>query len=85
MEENNTSPGHQPGMSQYLTTQLSTQHLSTQFIRITLVLGCTGIELRDQIETQLRAYGDPLRWAITSVDGTVAQVEAVVTTPSKQL
>ncbi|MEO1182502.1 MAG: hypothetical protein AAFX51_17020 [Cyanobacteria bacterium J06636_28] len=49
------------------------------------MLGCTGIELRDQIETQLRAYGDPLRWAITSVDGTVAQVEAVVTTPSKQL
>jgi len=59
--------------------------LSTQFIRITLVLGCTGIELRDQIETQLRAYGDPLRWAITSVDGTMAQVEAVVTVTPNQL
>lgn len=38
-----------------------------------------GIELRDRIEIQLRSYGEPLRWAITAVDGTVAQVEAVVT------
>ncbi|MEO0394935.1 MAG: hypothetical protein AAF243_02980 [Cyanobacteria bacterium P01_A01_bin.137] len=58
--------------------------MSTQFIRITLRLGYTGVELRDQVEAQLRTYGDPLRWAITSVDGTMAQVEAVVTTTPNQ-
>ncbi|MEL7509892.1 MAG: hypothetical protein AAFN42_21380 [Cyanobacteria bacterium J06554_1] len=76
MAANTMPPGHPPGVS---------QALSTQFIRITLVLGCTGVELRDQVETQLCTYGDPLRWAITSVDGTIAQVEAVVTVTPNQL
>ena len=84
MEENTRPLGHPPGISRELPTNLSTTHLSTQFIRITLRLGRTGVELRDQIETQLSTYGDPLRWAITSVDGTMAQVEAVVTTPPNQ-
>ena len=42
-------------------------------------LQADGIALRNHIETQLRCYGEPLRWAITSVDDTIAQVEAVVT------
>ncbi|MEA5465954.1 hypothetical protein [Leptothoe sp. PORK10 BA2] len=53
--------------------------LATKFVRMTVELGATGVELRHQIETQLHDYGEPLRWAITSVDGSVAHVEAVVT------
>ncbi|MEM8505261.1 MAG: hypothetical protein AAF716_19155 [Cyanobacteria bacterium P01_D01_bin.1] len=39
-------------------------------------------ELRSHIETQLITHGNPLRWAITSIDpdNQTAQVEAVVTT-----
>lgn len=53
---------------------------------MTVELQATGIELRDHIEVQLRSYGEPLRWAITAVDGPVAQVEAVITrvAPSAQ-
>ncbi len=42
--------------------------------------------LRPQIETALRAHGEPLRWAITAVDPTadgpsLLQIEAVVCSP----
>ncbi|MEM1241520.1 MAG: hypothetical protein AAGI45_16915 [Cyanobacteria bacterium P01_H01_bin.26] len=50
-----------------------------QFVRIAVDLPGTGIELRHRIETRLQDYGEPLRWAITSVQETTAQVEAVVT------
>ncbi len=53
--------------------------LITKFVLITIKLQVNGITLRNHIETQLRSYGEPLRWAITSVDQTTAQVEAVVT------
>ncbi|ESA34834.1 hypothetical protein N836_15560 [Leptolyngbya sp. Heron Island J] len=53
--------------------------LTTEFVLMTIELQADGIALRNHIETQLRFYGEPLRWAITSVDGTMAQVEAVVT------
>ena len=53
--------------------------LATRFVRMTIDLGGTGVELRHHIETQLSAYGEPLRWAITAVDGAMAHVEAVVT------
>lgn len=46
---------------------------------MTVELGATGVALRHHIETQLYIHGEPLRWAITSVDGAVAHVEAVVT------
>lgn len=68
--ENNPSEHSQP---------LTTQPLTTEFVHITLELELTGIALRNHIETQLSCYGRPLRWAITSVDGTTAHVEAVVT------
>lgn len=37
--------------------------------------------LRSHIQSQLTQYGDPLRWAITSIDSAAqtAQIEAVVT------
>lgn len=53
--------------------------LATKFVRMTVDLGGTGVALRQHIETQLHTYGEPLRWAITSVDGAMAHVEAVVT------
>ena len=53
--------------------------MAVQFVRIAVDLQGTGIELRNQIETRLQDYGEPLRWAITSVQDTTAQVEAVVT------
>lgn len=56
--------------------------LTTEFVLMTIKLQANGIALRNHIETQLRCYGEPLRWAITSVDKNTAQVEAVVTVGS---
>ena len=53
--------------------------LVTEFVQISVPLHTSGIALRDTIEAQLRAYGEPLRWAITAVEDRRAQVEAVVT------
>ena len=53
--------------------------LTTEFVLITVQLQANGIALRNHIETQLKSYGEPLRWAITAIDKTTAQVEAVVT------
>lgn len=53
--------------------------LATEFIQITVPLQASGIELRDKIETQLQNHGEPLRWSITAVEGSMAHVEAVVT------
>jgi len=43
-------------------------------------------ELRSHIEAQLRTQGDPLRWAITSIDPNrqLAHVEAVITQVTEQ-
>lgn len=58
--------------------------LATEFIQMTVPLYPGGIALRDAIETQLQAHGDPLRWAITAVDSNGVQVEAVVTVATSQ-
>lgn len=54
-------------------------------MRLELVMVEVGLEdgagkLQEAIAQALLAYGEPLRWAVTSVDGDrrVAQVEAVV-------
>ena len=53
---------------------------------MTVQLQTGSIELRNHIETQLKSYGEPLRWAITAIDKGTAQVEAVVTViPENQL
>ena len=62
----------------------SSQPLKTEFIRVTVELNTSGARLRDQIEAQLSGYGEPLRWAITSVRGATAHVEAVVTQGAKR-
>ena len=53
--------------------------MAVQFVRIAVDLKGTGIALSEQIEPRLQDYGEPLRRAITSVQDTTAQVEAVVT------
>ncbi|MDF5707569.1 MAG: hypothetical protein PUP90_07770 [Nostoc sp. S4] len=55
--------------------------MTTHFITAEVDLQETPAELLKTIETELKKQGEPLRWAVTSVD--VAQqkatVEAVVT------
>jgi hypothetical protein len=60
--------------------------MTTHFISAEIDLQETPTELQKVIEAELQKQGEPLRWAITSVD--VAQqkatVEAVVTTVSAE-
>ncbi len=55
--------------------------MSTQFLSLSVPLHVSPVVLRERVESMLRSHGDPLRWAITSVDTAqqIAQVEAVVT------
>jgi len=56
--------------------------MTTHFITAEIDLQETPAELLKAIETELNKEGEPLRWAITSVDvdKQKATVEAVVTT-----
>ncbi|AFY34464.1 hypothetical protein [Calothrix sp. PCC 7507] len=56
--------------------------MTTHFITAEIDLQATSTELEKVIETELQKQGEPLRWAITSVDDEQqkAVVEAVVTT-----
>jgi hypothetical protein len=55
--------------------------MTTHFITAEIDLQETPAELLEVIETELKKQGEPLRWAITSVDvdEQKATVEAVVT------
>lgn len=55
--------------------------LTTAFLSISVPQPPSPTRLRDAIEAELRSHGDPLRWAITSVDAATrrVEVEAVVT------
>ncbi|MCC5627955.1 hypothetical protein [Nostoc sphaeroides] len=55
--------------------------MTTHFITAEIDLQETPAELLEVIETELKKQGEPLRWAITSVDADEqkATVEAVVT------
>ena len=56
--------------------------MQTQFVTLEIPLGSTAVALRQTIEMELRQFGEPLRWALTTVDAVqqTARVEAVVTT-----
>jgi hypothetical protein len=56
--------------------------MTTHFITAEIDLQETPTELLEVIETELKKQGEPLRWAVTSVDTDEqkATVEAVVTT-----
>ncbi|MEH1790180.1 hypothetical protein [Nostoc sp.] len=55
--------------------------MTTHFITAEIDLQETPAELLEVIETELNKQGEPLRWAVTSVDvdEQKATVEAVVT------
>ncbi|MGB3491966.1 MAG: hypothetical protein WBA57_04520 [Elainellaceae cyanobacterium] len=59
--------------------------LTTCFVTLTLPILEHPGQLRDRVETALRAHGQPLRWAITQVEPpsesspAIAHVEAIVT------
>lgn len=55
--------------------------MTTHFITAEIDLQETPAELLEVIETELKKQGEPLRWAVTSVDvdKQKATVEAVVT------
>ncbi|MEA5574887.1 hypothetical protein [Anabaena sp. UHCC 0451] len=56
--------------------------MTTHFITAEIDLQETPTELQKAIEAELKKQGEPLRWAVTSVDTAQkkATVEAVVTT-----
>jgi hypothetical protein len=52
--------------------------MTTHFITAEVNLKEMNTDLQDEIATLLKTQGEPLRWAITSVDDGIAQIEAVV-------
>ena len=60
--------------------------MTTHFITAEIDLQATPTELQQAIEAELKKLGEPLRWAITSVDEEqqIATVEAVVISESEQ-
>jgi hypothetical protein len=58
--------------------------MTTHFITAEIDLQETPVQLQQAIEAELQKRGEPLRWAVTSVDSDrqKAQVEAIVTTES---
>jgi hypothetical protein len=58
--------------------------MTTHFITAEIDLQETPVQLQQAIEAELQKRGEPLRWAVTSVDSDrqTAQVEAIVTTES---
>ena len=55
--------------------------MNTHFISIEVNLQSSPIEMQSEIEAELRRHGEPLRWAVTSVNANQqkAQIEAIVT------
>ncbi len=56
--------------------------MNTHFISIEVDLQSSPLEMQSAIEAELREHGEPLRWAVTSVNASQqkAQIEAIVTT-----
>lgn len=55
--------------------------MTTHFITAEIEIKSTSQELHQEIESQLKKEGEPLRWAVTKVDKErqKATVEAIVT------
>jgi ribosomal protein S6 len=60
--------------------------MTTHFITAEIDLQESPAALQKEIEAELQKRGEPLRWAVTEVDGDrqKAIVEAVVTVPAPQ-
>jgi hypothetical protein len=67
-----------------MSHSLSTATMTTHFITAEIDLQETPVQLQQAIEAELQKRGEPLRWAVTSVDTErqTAQVEAIVTVES---
>jgi hypothetical protein len=54
--------------------------MTIQSIELEIDLSGSFANLNEVIETKLQQWGEPLRWAITSIDPTtnIAQIEAIV-------
>ncbi|HEY9605252.1 MAG TPA: hypothetical protein V6C85_26840 [Allocoleopsis sp.] len=61
--------------------------MTTHFITAEIDLQETPAQLQQAIEEELQKRGEPLRWAVTSVDTDrqKAQVEAIVTAQEDEL
>ncbi len=61
--------------------------MTTHFITAEIDLQETPAQLQQAIEEELQKRGEPLRWAVTSVDTDrqKAQVEAIVTAQEEEL
>ncbi|MBZ8179369.1 hypothetical protein [Oscillatoria salina] len=59
--------------------------MTTHFITAEIDLQATPTELNKEIEAELQKRGEPLRWAVTSVDDEKQKVtvEAIVTQDSE--
>ena len=53
--------------------------MTTHFITAEIELQETPAQLHQAIEAELKKQGEPLRWAVTTVERQKACVEAVVT------
>ena len=52
--------------------------MKIQFITVEVEVEASGASLRSAVEAKLADQGEPLRWAITAVNGGKALIEAVV-------
>lgn len=54
--------------------------MKLELVTVEISLEAVEGSIRDAVERSLQAHGEPLRWAITSVEGdrSIALVEAVV-------
>ncbi|MEL6135954.1 MAG: hypothetical protein AAFQ61_02530 [Cyanobacteria bacterium J06626_23] len=52
--------------------------MQLEFVALSVEIPGDPVSLRDAIAVALTAQGEPLRWAIVAVQGSMAQVEAVV-------
>lgn len=61
--------------------------MMTYFLSAEIPLEESPLQLQQAIEAELQRWGEPLRWAITSVDNEaqIAQVEAIITVESESI
>lgn len=57
--------------------------MTTHFITAEIDLQESPLTLSQDVEARLRQEGEPVRWAITQVEGQKACIEAVVTVDSE--
>ncbi len=54
----------------------------TQFITLQIPLQSSPLATQQAVEAELQKHGEPLRWALTQVQGAMVTIEAIVTLDS---